>query len=777
MKWKKGLASALCVLLLLEGSSGVSLAEGISVGMQAKMESKTTETSLRATDSEMDEELSPDVDEDQETTPDFDVDEKEDLIPDSDAGKDNSSNADQKKDEITVPDIDNNIITDDETGEEEKEESLPEEEELVQEELSLLSAATPSDAVYVSNENELRQAMGTSGTIIVDGEIELSGEEPLVFRDTEVSLQGGKIVGNGGEDLDGGLIVVDAGAVLELEDIELDMTNLTMETNGIYVTGSLRINDGTEIICTEQKEQNYDVSGVWIRGKCTMSGGRISGFPGGGVHTDDRKGSGTFILEGGEISGNSNWSDPDNGGDGINNGGNVIMNGGLITGNKAGLFNGGNATINGGEIRDNEIGIFNNDRDNMTGETYTSQLYLNGGEISENEDCAILNSNDGTVYMKDGTVIEGIQVLENAVYAMATRSNDSQAVVVNEENASFHMDGGSISAYGENEIAFVNDDTGKLEMKGGEIIAAGNQSVALYNTNATKNSVVIAGGSLKASGTGSKAVENSGSIEYSKDVEIEAAGQFLVSVNSGEGGTVSPTTGVFDAGQTVTFSITPNSGYRINDVKVDGTSIGAVSSYKLTVAANHIIEVSFAQKTTSGGSSGGSSGGGGRSSSGSKSTSTGTIIIDAKKGPVNSLTGIVTGTESGYSKWIQEVPETQTEGTEPRWKLQYADGTWATGVMVTDAAGNVNEQPAWEMINGSWYVFGADGYAKSGFVIDPALNGIFYVDINSGMKTGWQQVNEAWYYFNEVSDGTKGKMLTNAWKDGHYVNEQGVRVS
>lgn len=706
----------------------------------------------------MDEELPPNSDEEEDVTPDIS---QEDNKTDTEK----ESNADDENKVIIKPDSEDNSILDEDLTEEDEE--LEQEEEI-----SLLSAATPSEAVYVSNENELRRAVGTDGTIIVEGTIELSGEEALyVSKGAEVNLQGGKIVGNGGEKLDGASIVVGEGATLELEDIVLDMTNLTLETNGILVKGSLMIEDGTEIICTEQKEQNYEITGIRVEGDCIMSGGIISGFPFGGVSVGSK---GRFVLEGGEISGNGNWSDPDNGGDGINSGGEVIINDGLIIGNMSGLMNWAKATINGGEIRENEVGIVNQNIDNITGETFTPELYLNGGEIAENKDCAIRNRRGGTIYMEDGTVIAGAQVLESAVHAMAIGLSDSSAVVRNATNAAFYMNGGSISA-GENEIAFLNDSTAKLEMKGGEITANGEQSIALYNENTKKNSVILSGGSLKATGTGSKAVENSGTIVYSKDVEIEAADQYLVTVDSGSGGSISPATGVFEAGQKVTFSITPDAGYKISDVKIDGTSIGAVGSYSLNVVSNHRIEAVFAQKSSSGGSSGGSSGDGGRSSSGSKSTTSGTITTDAKKGRVNSLTGIITGTGSGYSKWIQETA--QAEGAAPCWKLQYADGTWATGAMITDAAGKISEQPLWEMINGSWYAFGADSYAKSGFVFDPALNGFFYVDINSGMKTGWQQINEAWYYFNEVSDGTRGKMLTNAWKDGHYVNEQGIRVS
>ncbi len=47
-------------------------------------------------------------------------------------------------------------------------------------------------------------------------------------------------------------------------------------------------------------------------------------------------------------------------------------------------------------------------------------------------------------------------------------------------------------------------------------------------------------------------------------------------------------------GKSATFYITPDKGYVISDVYVDGKSVGAVSSYKFSkVTANHTITVIF----------------------------------------------------------------------------------------------------------------------------------------------------------------------------------------
>lgn len=171
---------------------------------------------------------------------------------------------------------------------------------------------------------------------------------------------------------------------------------------------------------------------------------------------------------------------------------------------------------------------------------------------------------------------------------------------------------------------------------------------------------------------------------------------------------------------------------------------------------------------SSGSGSGGSSGGSGSSSSsGSTSSSSSSVktpaTSDAKKGQVNSQTGIITGAGAGYSRWQQD---------EAGWKLIYADGTIARGHMAEQSDGTVVEQILWELINGRWYAFGADGNLKSGWVFDYALSGWYFVSTESGMQSGWHQdPTDGYYYYLEP---TTGKIAA-GWKaiDGkwYYFNE------
>ncbi len=71
--------------------------------------------------------------------------------------------------------------------------------------------------------------------------------------------------------------------------------------------------------------------------------------------------------------------------------------------------------------------------------------------------------------------------------------------------------------------------------------------------------------------------------------------QATITATAGSGGTISPTGAVYIVGHgTQTFTITPNPGYHVVDVKVDNVSKGAIASYTLSnVIGDHTISASF----------------------------------------------------------------------------------------------------------------------------------------------------------------------------------------
>ncbi len=74
---------------------------------------------------------------------------------------------------------------------------------------------------------------------------------------------------------------------------------------------------------------------------------------------------------------------------------------------------------------------------------------------------------------------------------------------------------------------------------------------------------------------------------------------FTIAASAGANGSISPSGAVSaTCGGSQTFFITPNSCYSVASVLVDGSSVGAVTTYTFTnIQANHTISASFALKT------------------------------------------------------------------------------------------------------------------------------------------------------------------------------------
>ena len=92
------------------------------------------------------------------------------------------------------------------------------------------------------------------------------------------------------------------------------------------------------------------------------------------------------------------------------------------------------------------------------------------------------------------------------------------------------------------------------------------------------------------------------------DTPIVEAKEYTIKALAGANGKINPS-GEIKAteGKQLLFIFTPDSGYKVNDVKVDGASLGAVLEYTYdSVNADSEIEVTFEKIRSSGGSPGGS---------------------------------------------------------------------------------------------------------------------------------------------------------------------------
>ncbi|MDD5702021.1 MAG: hypothetical protein PHU23_08200, partial [Dehalococcoidales bacterium] len=87
----------------------------------------------------------------------------------------------------------------------------------------------------------------------------------------------------------------------------------------------------------------------------------------------------------------------------------------------------------------------------------------------------------------------------------------------------------------------------------------------------------------------------SGDIAGIRWIYPEVQAQYTITASAGPGGSISPS-GIIrvEPGSSQSFSIQPNTGHVISDVRVDGDSIGPVDTYSfLNIDADHTIEVIF----------------------------------------------------------------------------------------------------------------------------------------------------------------------------------------
>lgn len=89
-----------------------------------------------------------------------------------------------------------------------------------------------------------------------------------------------------------------------------------------------------------------------------------------------------------------------------------------------------------------------------------------------------------------------------------------------------------------------------------------------------------------------------------KEVQVTGGGStgttFALTASAGSNGTITPSGTINVArGATQSFAITPNSGYVVSSVTVDGSNVGAVMNYTFTnVQAAHVIRATFTPTTT-----------------------------------------------------------------------------------------------------------------------------------------------------------------------------------
>ena len=112
--------------------------------------------------------------------------------------------------------------------------------------------------------------------------------------------------------------------------------------------------------------------------------------------------------------------------------------------------------------------------------------------------------------------------------------------------------------------------------------------------------VSINGQALSTGGSATVAIPNSGT-GGNEGGGGSGYSYYTIKATAGSGGSISPSGSItVREGRDQTFTITPDKGYAVANVKIDGKSIGAVKSYTFeNVRRTHTIEVIFVKGTAS----------------------------------------------------------------------------------------------------------------------------------------------------------------------------------
>ena len=118
------------------------------------------------------------------------------------------------------------------------------------------------------------------------------------------------------------------------------------------------------------------------------------------------------------------------------------------------------------------------------------------------------------------------------------------------------------------------------------------------NPNNVLSQIIIDGSVVWSGGQDTPYTYTFSNISEDHTISVVFLSKLIVTSSAGFGGIISPLGSQYVIPHnSITYTITPNDGYTISDVQLDGNSIGAVSTYTLSnIIANHVITAKFLRK-------------------------------------------------------------------------------------------------------------------------------------------------------------------------------------
>ncbi len=145
-------------------------------------------------------------------------------------------------------------------------------------------------------------------------------------------------------------------------------------------------------------------------------------------------------------------------------------------------------------------------------------------------------------------------------------------------------------------ITAAANTNGAIDPSGAIVVSAGTSTTFAFTPNAGYH---ISDVQVDGASVGTPTVYTFPAVVSNHTITASFSNTYPITAAFGANGTITPS-GTVDApqGTNQTFTITPNATYHINDIIVDGASVGKVPSYTFfTVAGAHSITASFAADT------------------------------------------------------------------------------------------------------------------------------------------------------------------------------------
>ena len=391
------------------------------------------------------------------------------------------------------------------------------------------------------------------------------------------------------------VIKIKQGTTFTLTDCQ-ELEKVGKITHAKDVIGVGVYNDGTFVMYKGMIFGND--RGVTNQSIFQMYDGTISGnnaVYGGGVYND-----GTFNMYGGTITDNTSTEE---GGGVYNEKGNFKMSGGLITGNTSNVHGGG-VMLNGGTLT-------------LSGDVYITGNIVNNNKnnlyLRKDQKVSVIGRTSAVIYVTtevkptenspvtitSGATNDKYFRSDNSDYEIGTENKKVVLKIKPTYNVTVNIpDNGSIiyiTNYGGlSQKVTKGNSIDPIILEAGEGYYFSDADIS----NLTRDGISTtkqADGSIKIEGTPNSDISFTATASKKPDTTTHT----ITASVEGENGTISPSGSVnVKEGESQDFKITPNEGYEIGSLKVDGAEVENPSdTYTFTnVTSDHTIDVSFKEQ-------------------------------------------------------------------------------------------------------------------------------------------------------------------------------------